>query len=79
MAERSKAKDVVAATLIYGGSTAVQAGFFAAAIAAGLISSAAAHGVQHAARAGFGTAKKEAWQTYKDTGSILEALSKFSG
>lgn len=78
MTERSKAKDALAATLIYGGSTAVQAGFFAAAIAAGLISPAAAHGVQHAARSGFGTAQKVAWQHYEKTGNILEALSKFT-
>lgn len=70
-------KDTVAWTIIYGGGAVVNAGIFAAAVAAGLMTRGQVRAVNHATFKTIAKQKEKMWQAYKSTGkisSIFEAL-----
>lgn len=81
--QRSKAQDAIAWSIIYGGSAIVQMGFFAAAVSVGLVSPSVARSMQSnpAIRNATGSAKKKAWNKYKETGDLFRAIDYgfFSG
>lgn len=70
-------KDKLAWALIYGGPTVVVFAIKSAAIAAGLIDRGAAFRASMAATRQMPAIKRRAWETYKRTGSIEEALNEF--
>jgi hypothetical protein len=74
--KRSKAKDAIAWSIVYGGGTLAQVGFFAAAVSAGLLSPHLARNLASnpSIRRGLGEDKKRAWDKYKETGNLFYSI-----
>ena len=79
MTERNAFKDTLAWTIIYGGTTAVQAGIFAAAVAAGILTRGHASSLSRAVGRYSRSTKRHAWELYKETGSIGKVLDYLTG
>lgn len=70
MSERSKAKDMLAWTIIYGGTSAVQLLISVGGVAAGLIDKGSAKAFSKMASKLGPYYKKQAWNKYQRTGDI---------
>ena len=77
-AKRSRTKDLLVWTLIYGGSILAQTAIMSTAVAAGLITRGMAFRLGLRARSSIQRSKDKAWAAYKKNGSIREALDSLN-
>ena len=75
--KRSAFANGVVWSLIYGGTGAAQAGVLTALVAAGLITRVQSHTLTKCALNIMPRLRDEAWEHYKRTGNVWEALQKF--
>lgn len=76
---RNKAKDILAWTLLYGGTAAAQFAICTVAVAAGFVDKYAARNLSKYVSKVGPKLKKEAYDVYLETGSIVKMLDALSG
>lgn len=77
MAEQSEWKDALAWTIIYGGSTVAKIAALAVAVSIGIITQKQSQLLSYSLGRSLDGSRNKAWETYKSTGNLSEALGEF--